>query len=248
MKKYFILFFVCIIALPAFAEALKFKDGKVVEGKIVEETNQYIKMDVGIGVDVTYYKDELETPEVNNKEIVKEVKKSVMKSSPSSIQEPNLKVYSLNLKGSPIKISLPIDWQTYNYHEDDGHVMFVNKNSPSEDIGSGCLMIIISKLDLEAGSDPASCKSILPQSWIFNAMKEETSQYSDVSESREFFDVVSLISGDLKNHDNTPNRSKNIWFIKNCNTNEISFTYHREQFTEEWDKIKKYIKNIEFNE
>ena len=43
----------------ASAEVLKFKSGKTLEGKVVEETDTYIKLDTGIGIPLTYYKDEL---------------------------------------------------------------------------------------------------------------------------------------------------------------------------------------------
>lgn len=43
----------------SFAETIELKDGKVVEGKIVEETADWIKIDLGIGVPITYYKEEL---------------------------------------------------------------------------------------------------------------------------------------------------------------------------------------------
>ncbi|MFA5271475.1 MAG: transglutaminase domain-containing protein [Candidatus Omnitrophota bacterium] len=55
---------------PAFAEAIQLKSGKIVEGKIIEKTKEYIKLDVE-GVTLTYYsdqiaKDNLEDPSSQN--------------------------------------------------------------------------------------------------------------------------------------------------------------------------------------
>jgi len=44
------------------AEIIRLKSGKSVEGKIIEKTNDYLKVDVG-GVAVTYFNDDLEKPE-----------------------------------------------------------------------------------------------------------------------------------------------------------------------------------------
>jgi|GEM_PF-3919460 len=56
-----VLVFLIVIFMPVFslAETIELKNGKVVEGKIVEETADWIKVDTGIGVNITYYKDEL---------------------------------------------------------------------------------------------------------------------------------------------------------------------------------------------
>jgi len=49
----------------AFAEKIKFKNGKVIDGKIIEETGDYIKVELeGIeGTPITYFKDEIESIE-----------------------------------------------------------------------------------------------------------------------------------------------------------------------------------------
>ncbi|MDD5584883.1 MAG: transglutaminase-like domain-containing protein [Candidatus Omnitrophica bacterium] len=44
--------------LPLFAETITLKSGKTVEGKIVERTDAYIKMEI-LGIPVTYYLDEI---------------------------------------------------------------------------------------------------------------------------------------------------------------------------------------------
>lgn len=53
---------ICILALSllfisslAFAERIQLKSDKTVEGKIVERTDKYIKMDIGIGMAITYF-------------------------------------------------------------------------------------------------------------------------------------------------------------------------------------------------
>lgn len=59
MAKTFLFF--CILFIPAFscAEIIELKNGKVVEGKVVEETAEHIKIDIGAGAEVTYFKFEI---------------------------------------------------------------------------------------------------------------------------------------------------------------------------------------------
>lgn len=44
-----------------FASEIVLKSGQKIEGKIIEQTDKYVKIDPGVGVDVTYYKDEIAT-------------------------------------------------------------------------------------------------------------------------------------------------------------------------------------------
>ncbi len=54
----FLIFFIFYCS-PVSAEVIHLKSGKIVEGKIVEQTDQFIKIDTGIGVPVTFYHDEI---------------------------------------------------------------------------------------------------------------------------------------------------------------------------------------------
>ena len=45
---------------PGYAETVILKSGKTVEGKLIEKTNMYIKIDLQ-GVPVTYFLDEIES-------------------------------------------------------------------------------------------------------------------------------------------------------------------------------------------
>ncbi|MDP2905858.1 MAG: hypothetical protein Q8O22_06125, partial [Candidatus Omnitrophota bacterium] len=56
-----VLLIVCLFltSIPSFAETIILKSGKKIEGKIVERTDKYIKVDSGIGVDVIYFLDEI---------------------------------------------------------------------------------------------------------------------------------------------------------------------------------------------
>jgi len=58
MKKIFIIICILMFSVPAFAETIHLDSGKIVEGNIVERTDDYIKIDAG-GVSVTYYLDEI---------------------------------------------------------------------------------------------------------------------------------------------------------------------------------------------
>jgi hypothetical protein len=79
MRKYILFFVVCWIASPAFAEVLKLKSGKVVEGKIVEQGDDFVKIDREIGIEITYFLSEVET--IDGKEI------PVKKNDPAEITQ-----------------------------------------------------------------------------------------------------------------------------------------------------------------
>ncbi|MCF7871102.1 MAG: hypothetical protein K9L95_03845 [Candidatus Omnitrophica bacterium] len=67
MKKIIVFAFISFIAIASFAETIQLKSGKIIEGKIVEETDKYIKVDSGVGVAITCYIDEIE--KINGSEI-----------------------------------------------------------------------------------------------------------------------------------------------------------------------------------
>ena len=51
--------FLCFISFNAHADTVKLKNGQVIEGKIIEKTNQYLKIEIN-GVVFTYYPEDLE--------------------------------------------------------------------------------------------------------------------------------------------------------------------------------------------
>ena len=59
MFRVFIFLIAILMPMFSFADTIELKSGKIIEGKIVEETTDSIKFDAGIGVVITYYKDEL---------------------------------------------------------------------------------------------------------------------------------------------------------------------------------------------
>ena len=59
MKKYFIIVFLLSTSL-AFAETITLKSGRVLEGEVLERTDDYVKIDFK-GVGLTFYADEIDT-------------------------------------------------------------------------------------------------------------------------------------------------------------------------------------------
>lgn len=59
MLRIWIFLFTIFVPLFSFAETLELKNGTIIEGKIMEETEDRIKIDRGIGTPITYFKDEL---------------------------------------------------------------------------------------------------------------------------------------------------------------------------------------------
>lgn len=62
MKKsvLILIFILLFISSLTFAETITLKSGKTIEGKIVEKTDKYIKVDIGVGMPITYFLDEIE--------------------------------------------------------------------------------------------------------------------------------------------------------------------------------------------
>ena len=51
--------FISLLAHPSFADRIKLQDGRVLTGHIKEETKDFVKLDFGIGVPLTYYRDQI---------------------------------------------------------------------------------------------------------------------------------------------------------------------------------------------
>lgn len=69
MKKIFLLIALVSLNGTVSAETIKLKNGKTIEGKIVEQKSDSIKVDSGIGISISYFLDELES--INGKSIEK---------------------------------------------------------------------------------------------------------------------------------------------------------------------------------
>ena len=65
MKKFIFLFFIAVfIGFNSFADTVYFKDGKSIEGQIIEKTDEYVRLDFE-GMILTYWLDEIERLEIN---------------------------------------------------------------------------------------------------------------------------------------------------------------------------------------
>ena len=61
MKKFILFTLILILPTAVSAETINFKSGKVVEGKIMNRTDDYIEVDKGANITLTYYLDEIDT-------------------------------------------------------------------------------------------------------------------------------------------------------------------------------------------
>ncbi len=61
MKKIYLILilFLCLIPAPTFADTVELRDGKIIEGTIISESEDSIIMDTGLGMNVNYYLDEV---------------------------------------------------------------------------------------------------------------------------------------------------------------------------------------------
>jgi len=73
IKKKRLLIALLILCFPiyVFAETITLKSGKTVEGKLIEKTDKYVKIDF-LGVPITYFTDEIEKVVSDNSPVVKE--------------------------------------------------------------------------------------------------------------------------------------------------------------------------------
>lgn len=50
----------CLTACSVQAESIELNSGEIIQGKVVEKTEDFVKVDIGIGIPVTYYLDEVQ--------------------------------------------------------------------------------------------------------------------------------------------------------------------------------------------
>lgn len=62
-----IFLFMLLVSQDALAETIMLKSGKVIDGKIVQRNEDEIKVDIGVGVNITYFLDDIES--IDGKEI-----------------------------------------------------------------------------------------------------------------------------------------------------------------------------------
>ena len=98
-----------------FAETVVLKSGKTVEGKLIEKTDEYIKIDF-LGAPLTYFLDEIESIDGNKliPPLVTEDKKLSNSSNPSSFSELLDKDVYYAPEGYDIKIKIPKGWHMAN--------------------------------------------------------------------------------------------------------------------------------------
>lgn len=78
MKRIFLIGLVVLISSISFADTILLKSGIVVDGKIVEKEDDYIRVDAGIGVDTTYYIDEIENINDRPVSVIKHTKEKIV--------------------------------------------------------------------------------------------------------------------------------------------------------------------------
>ncbi|MDD4182544.1 MAG: tetratricopeptide repeat protein [Candidatus Omnitrophica bacterium] len=85
-KKTLILLLSLLVFAPAYAETIILKNGKTVEGNIVEKTDKYIKIDV-LGIAVTYYLDNIESIDGKNITPAAAAKEPEVKKETGNVEE-----------------------------------------------------------------------------------------------------------------------------------------------------------------
>ncbi len=94
MRKIFLALIFCFLAIPLTAQTIQLKSGRVIEGRITEQTDDYIRVDFR-GVSITYYLDEIES--IDGKPAQKQTETSIRSRPGPASPQPNR---SKNLKES----------------------------------------------------------------------------------------------------------------------------------------------------
>ena len=68
MRRYIIVSLFCLMASPVFADTIDLRSGKTVAGKIIEQGDDFVRLDQGNGIVITYYVDDMVA--INGEEIV----------------------------------------------------------------------------------------------------------------------------------------------------------------------------------
>lgn len=144
MRKITIILIALSLITPAFAETIFLKSGKTIEGKLIERTDKYIKIDFE-GVPLTYYFDEIE-----------KVENSSLKTSPT---EPAENIYVNEKYG--IKMKGPKGWYINVIEQKIGAIESLaifskyslqSKASPNPNIN-----LVVSDISTLSITDPKEC-------------------------------------------------------------------------------------------
>lgn len=105
MKRlYLSLIIFALLSGIAFAEVIKLKNGETVKGKILERTEDTIKVDPGIGVSVSYYLDEIES--IDGVEVMPPIVKEKESLVQSDLGGANDEVPFKNIEGVEEKVDM----------------------------------------------------------------------------------------------------------------------------------------------
>lgn len=110
MKKYSWVIAACVLGLvaqgPLWAEEVRLKSGKIIDGEVIERTPSYIRLNVE-GIEVTYWKDSLASEELPAPEVSQEAAKAPATGSGEAVSGPTTsETYLAYMKAVEDK-----DWQ-----------------------------------------------------------------------------------------------------------------------------------------
>lgn len=83
IKYHFIFALVIFFSINVYADEIKLKDGRIVNGKIIERAHDSIKVDSGIGINLTYYLDQVDS--IDGQSVVVVIK--AVSTPPSSLTQ-----------------------------------------------------------------------------------------------------------------------------------------------------------------
>lgn len=164
-KLSFILFFCFYITAFSSAETVYLKSGKVMEGKIIEKTEKYIKMDY-YGVELTYWMDEIDRVEDKSKSLFTADSDKTI--TDSSEKEDEGKVYYARKYG--LRFTVPFHW------------ILIDENRPeqfekeSAGAGTGLICALKENLSEDASSIYVKCNflTMMPQNTTIEDYAEKT--------------------------------------------------------------------------
>ena len=232
--------FVLIFCYYSNADIVHLKNGRQITGTIVEETEDCVVIDIGLG-DVTHYKREIKSIEKDTDMQIKDTQIKIK--HPKPVKQ-IAKETVIKLKDGTIKISLSTEWERIVSSKDNQNTLAVSTAWKRED-PRAIFDILISDLGYNQFYNTKSYQmkflgELLTTTKNISKENNEDKWISD--EYIKLFGVPALII----TFEKKKNIHRGISFVKDCKFYIINFMCEKSKFKNQWANIKQSIKTIEF--
>jgi hypothetical protein len=239
MKRLVIILLVLSVCFPSFilAETITIKSGKKIEGKIVERTDKYIKVDCGVGIPLTYFFDMIESIDgVKQASSPTEEEKQSQENNLSSASTDNADRldYSDTIG---ITIKPPLGWLTQNASDMLNYTL--NFFSP----GKASMSIARSRTPSSRADGPASSLEVnVLKMGVLSTVKDNKFEFKN--EGTSLFKGISAYTADMESENQ---KGKFFYFYKNGYAFNISYSILKgSTYDSMYETISKSLDSLEF--